>query len=370
MTVRLKVLQLGKYYPPYNGGMETNLYNLCMDLKERVDLKVLVFNTDSKTLKECVEGVSVVRAGTLGKIFSTELSTVFFKECTGNYDIVHLHLPNPIASLAYFLRRPKGKLVLTWHSDIIKQKKMLKIYAPLQNWILKRADAIQVTSPQYLAFSKYLAQYKEKCTVIPLGIDIEQFKRTPQIDSKIEELQVQFPGPVILYVGRLVYYKGVEYLIRAMEHLNATLIIVGSGPLKSSLEMLAQERCAQRVVFLNEVDAQDLIALYYRADCFCLPSIEPSEAFGLVQAEAMACGKPVVSTEIGTGVSFVNAHKQSGFIVEPRNDKALTHALNEILSNNNLAKQLGIGAEKRVRELFTRQTAAEGIYRLYNKVMS
>lgn len=363
-----KILQVAKFYYPVPGGMETFVRDLCNQIKEEFHLKVVVANTSLKTTKQNVDGVKVLRLASFGEVAST--STCFsmpFWIWKEKADVIHIHLPNPIAVISYLLVKPKGRLIVHYHSDIFRQKLLLKFYRPFLISFLKKADVIIATSENYINSSIILNCFKSKCLSIPLGIKPETFIRTPEIEKKVEKVKTLYNIPIILFVGRLVYYKGVEYLIRSMLDIQAQLIIIGSGPLEKNLKQVVRElKLEKKVIFFGEANQEDLVAYYYACDIFCLPSIARSEAFGIVQLEAMICGKPVVSTNLDTGVSFVNQHRKTGILVPPKNKTALTKAINELLTDGQLRISLGSYAKDRVLKHFDQKVLVKDIIKIYS----
>jgi rhamnosyl/mannosyltransferase len=227
-----------------------------------------------------------------------------------------------------------------------------------------------VSSPNYLEASSYLNDVREKCTVIPLGIDIQQFQLNSVLEQRVKALRAQYGPRIVLFVGRLVYYKGVEYLIKAMPEIDAKLILIGEGPLKEKLKEIVQSlNLGDKVVFQPPVSDDDLVAYYHACEVLVLPSVEITEAFGLVQLEAMACGKPVVSTALPTGVPFVNQHGKTGFIVPPRDHRALAQAINTLLSNPQLREQYGIYAKRRVEQEFNMKVITAKVMQVYKELL-
>jgi rhamnosyl/mannosyltransferase len=252
------------------------------------------------------------------------------------YQIIHFHFPHPMGVLSYLASiKPRDhKVVITYHSDIVRQENLLKVYAPFMRAVMARADAIICTSPDYLASSAQLRPFRDKCRVIPYGIDLTQFELTPEIERQAAEIRARFRGPLLIGVGRLIYYKGFEYAIEAMREVaDAQLLIVGSGPLAEALRARARAcGVAERVHLLGEIHNQALTPYYYAADIFVFPSIARSEAFGIVQLEAMACRRPVINTALDSGVPFVSRHNESGLTVAPRDAAALACAINELIA--------------------------------------
>ncbi|MEP7273463.1 MAG: glycosyltransferase [Acidobacteriota bacterium] len=283
-------------------------------------------------------------------------------------DIVHVHLPNPMATMAYLASRHRGKLVITYHSDVVRQKVMARAFRPILYRLLSRASAIIATSPNYIATSSVLRAFRDRCQVIPYGIPLEQFALSDK--TKVESIRQKHGERLVLSVGRLVYYKGFEYLIRAMAKVNGRLLIIGDGPLRRSLEHLARELgVADRVVFLGELPNEATIPYYHAAELFALASIARSEAFGIVQLEAMACGKPVINTRLDSGVPFVSLDGVTGLTVQPRDAEALANAINTLLDDSELRSQYGAAARQRVRAEFSLDGMTGRMLQLYAQVV-
>lgn len=282
-------------------------------------------------------------------------------------DIVHLHLPNPSAVMAYLASGHRGVLICTYHSDTIRQKYLGQAFQPILMRALRRASAIVSASPHYIESSPVLRRVKEQCRVIPFGIPMEQFSRTDA--AAVRAIQQRYGPNLIVTVGRLVYYKGFRYLIQAMKKAQGRLLLVGSGPLRAKLEKEAQALgLGDRVVFLGEVE--DVVSYYQAAELFVLPSIERSEAFGIVQLEAMACGKPVINTHLNSGVNFVSLDRVTGLTVPPADPDALAAAINGLLDNPELRARYGAAARLRVQRLFTVETMGDSMLQLYADVCS
>jgi rhamnosyl/mannosyltransferase len=367
---KLKVLQVGKFYSPYRGGIESHLETLSKALRECVDLKVVVSNCQGVTTNEEVEGVPVTRlaarmsAGT--SVIAPSLIQAIGKS---DADIIHIHLPNPWAVAAYLVSGSRKPLVVTHHSDIVRQRILGLLYAPVQEIMMRRCAAVIVSSPNVIEHSSVLRRYRSKCRVVPFGLPADAFEE-PSLGS-VARIREEYGQPLILSVGRLVYYKGGEYLIRAMKRITGKLVIVGKGPLESSLkELIRTEGLGERVVLLQDVSSENLKALYHAADVFALPSVAKSEAFGIVQIEAMAAGCPVVNTDLPSGVPFVSKHGESGLTVPPRDSGALADAINRLLSDAALRRRYAEGAKARATRLFTAGQMIDGTLDVYRTVSS
>jgi glycosyltransferase involved in cell wall biosynthesis len=365
---KIRVLQIGKYYPPYCGGTENHLFTLVQCLKEKLDIKVLVSNTGFKTVIENCNGIEVYRLRSLGSLFSLPLilSLPFWLKKL-KADILHFHLPNPISVISYLIMRPKGKIVVSYHSDIIRQRFWGFMFTPLLIAFLKNAQIIIVSSDNLIKNSFILKRFKGKCLVVPHGVDINQLKATQQVLFEANKIKQEHGNPLLLFVGRIVYYKGLEYLLRAMKDVEAKLLIIGSGPLRNKYERLARNLGVEKKVsWLGEVGNKDISPYYHACDVFVLPSSVRAESFGLVQLEAFACEKPVVSTNLPTGVPFVNLDNKTGLVVPPKNSSALTSAIKLLLASQDLRMTYGKNARERVEKEFSNDKMATDILAIYN----
>ena len=365
----MKILQIGKYYPPARGGMETHIEQLCQLLKDDVDLEVIVANHEEGAKRERIRGVSVRRLRTpltiAGAPICPELPRAIRE---AEADIVHIHAPHPSAFLAYLASGASSQLVTTFHSDIVRQKVLGKLLKPLQEAAFRRANAIIGSSPNLLAGSQVLSNHRDRCVVVPFGIRCSLYESINE--QRVSEIRRKYRQPIVLAIGRLVYYKGFEFLIRAMAQLrsDAVLLIIGEGPLHEPLKAEIQALgLSERVHLLGNV--ADIIPYYHACDLFVLPSVARSEAFGLVQLEAMACGKPVINTSIaGSGVPYVSLHGETGLTVAPADVPALEGAISRLLNDEPLRVQLGRAARQRVQDKFTLREMGEQTLAVYRRV--
>jgi glycosyltransferase involved in cell wall biosynthesis len=367
---RLRVLQIGKYFAPIRGGIESHLRDLCSELRKSVDLKVIVANDSLRSERELIDGIDVLRLPRAMTLASAPICpTMIASIRREKADIVHLHLPNPAAAIACLLARPAGALVITWHSDIVRQRRLVRLYKPLERLLLNRCAAIIATSPAYVASSPVLTEHADRCHLIPFGIYAEQFDDALVDQSAVRELRRRFGSRVVLSVGRLVHYKGIKFLIRAMAKVDAKLVIIGDGPLRADLEReAASAGLPDRVVFLGDVDG-NLNNYFHASDVFALPSCERSEAFGIVQLEAMACGIPVVNTSIDTGVPYVSPDGVTGLTVASRSPDEMAAALNRLLDDQQLREKMGRAARARVFNEFGIVEMAAQTLNLYRSVL-
>ena len=366
MTRRLKVVHVGKFYPPHHGGMESHVELLARATRAEVDVEVIVSNHGPETVRETVGGIPVTRVGTRLRLASASFGPGMAKAIrAADADVVHFHHPNPPAVLSYLAARPRGALVVTYHSDIVRQRVLGPLVSPLIHRFLARASAIIASSPQYAASSPVLRRHAARVRVIPFGIDAAELETVDR--AEVEGLRGRYGPRIVLAAGRLVYYKGFEYLVRAMRRVDAHLLIAGDGPLLDALRRAAGEAgVEERVTLLGRVP--DLRPLYHAADVFALPSVARSEAFGIVQMEAMACGLPVVNTALDTGVPFVSPHGVTGLTVPPADAEALAEALTRILGDAALRERLGAAGRARVAGELSAGRMARRTLALYRAV--
>jgi glycosyltransferase involved in cell wall biosynthesis len=351
------ILHAAKLYPPAGGGMETVLRDLCDGMAEEWGVRVVAANDRRETVRERCGAVDVVRAGAFGRAASVPLCPTLPAELwRRRADCVVLHEPNPIAGTALFMRRPAPRLVVWHHSDLLRPWWAPATYGRIQRALYRRADCVIVSSPA-LAAASPLVRCAKRVAVIPFGVAIERFDRAdPASRSRAERIVAAVPGPRMLFVGRLVYYKGLEVLLEAMRRGHGSLVIAGEGPLESTLRSIVSANgLAGRVHFAGRVPDADLPALYRACDVFVLPSIAKTEAFGVVQIEAMAAGRPVVSTNLPTGVPWVNQDGVSGLVVPVGDAAALGAALQRLLNDDALRSRLGEGARLRAATMFSRE---------------
>ena len=369
----MKVLHLGKFYPPARGGMETILELLCVRTAAEVDNRVLVANHRFAQTSEQYGTTTVVRLPAIATVGAVAvcpaLPAVLHAE---RADLIVLHEPNPMALLAYFLARPPAPLVVWFHSEVIRPNWRYQLfYAPLLRFALSRAARIVVSSPTLLDSSKVLRPWREKCAVIPFGIDTSLGIAThsPALANRAAALRAAYAGCRLLYVGRLVAYKGVDVLLDAMQDIDATLLIVGNGPCRVRLEQQARALgLSERVRFFGEVPRDELAALYVASDALVLPSVTRQEAFGVVLLEAMASGKPVISTDLGTGTSWVNQHGETGIVVPPGDVAALHGALERLVGDPALRTAMGTAALERARSVLNVDRMIASVLDLYRSV--
>ncbi len=368
---KLRILHIYKDYFPVVGGIENHVRLLAGELAkdENFQVEVLVTNQDFRTVVEKEGKVKIIKTAWLGKFASTPLSLSLFSWAIKlNPDLIHVHFPYPLGELAVLLKGNNEKIVLTYHSDIVKQKKLLWFYRPFLRKILKRAQVIIVSNSKYIQTSDYLSGYVDKIQIIPFGIDLARFAYRDE--EKIGEIKKRYPGPLVLFLGKLRYYKGLDYLIESAREVAGKILIVGDGILRDELvKKVRALNLEDRVFFAGEVPDEELGSYYRAADLFVLPSSHKSEAFGISLLEAMACGLPIISTELGTGTSFVNLNNKTGLVVPPRDTVTLSKAINYLLENKGLREKFGEASRERVRGDFSKELMVSRVKKLYIEML-
>ncbi|MGQ9585474.1 MAG: glycosyltransferase [Anaerolineae bacterium] len=365
----MRILHVYKDYYPVVGGIENHVRLLAEGQAARGHkVIVLVASLTPRTTVEDLGGVRVVKAGRAATISSTPISLSLPAYLARlRPDITHLHFPYPLGEVAHFLLGRGRPTVITYHSDVVRQQGWLRLYRPLLWRVLRRADRIIATSPHYMHSSPYLRELADRCRVIPLGIEVARFGQAPS--EAVARLRERFGVPLVLFVGRLRYYKGISYLLQAMADLPGHLGIVGEGPMRSEWEREASELgLAGRVHFVGEVADEDLPTYYHACDLFVLPATQRSEAFGAVLLEAMAAGRPVVSTELGTGTSWVNRDGETGWVVPPADPMALREAMAHLLQDEELRRQMGEAGRQRAED-FDVGLLVDRVLALYKEVL-
>ncbi|GHU53746.1 glycosyl transferase family 1 [Clostridia bacterium] len=364
---KIRVLQTSKLYAPYIGGVEQVVQDIAEGLAARTDMTVLVCRDKGGRADERYNGVRVARCASLGIKFSMPISLSYiseFRRFAKDADIVHLHVPFPLGDLAVFLSGYKGKLAVWWHSDIIRQKKLLVLLTPLIHRVLARADVIFASSENLIKYSAFLPKFSEKCVVVPFGVDLAEYDKISNGDFLTKRLYNK-DSKKALFVGRLVYYKGAEVLVRAFAGtFGAELFIVGGGELENELKDIAAEN-GDKFHFLGHLPYEDLQRAYKDCDFFVFPSVADSEAFGLVQMSAMSCGKPVINTELRTGVPFVSVGGVTGITVAPYDTNALRDAVQTLTDDDDLRQTYGKNARERVEKMFTKTKMLDDIFEKY-----
>jgi len=368
----MHILQLYKDYYPVLGGIENHVRDVSEGLVARGHrVTVLVTNLANRTVVEQPHpGLTVIKAARTLHLASTPLSLAMARLAGQVHpDLVHLHFPYPPGDLIYRRVPTRPPLVVTYHSDIVRQQILLRMYRPLMELTLRHAARILPTSPNYMAASPFLRCHLARCSVVPLGIDPARFARADM--RRVAAIRAHYDAPLLLFVGRLRYYKGLHFLLDALPSVRAELLIGGSGPERARLaEQATQLGIAQRVHFLGDIPDDDLPALFHAADIFVLPAHLRAEALGLAQIEALASGLPCVSTELGTGTSYANLHGTTGLVVPPGDPAALAQAINTLLADPALRHRFGAAGQRRVAELFSHTQMLDALESVYREVLT
>ncbi|MGB8452457.1 MAG: glycosyltransferase [Anaerocolumna sp.] len=369
---KIKILQINKLYYPVTGGIERVVQQIAEGLKEKTDMEVLVCRNRGKTVTEDINGVKITRAGSLGILSSMPISLAFIsklRKLSKDKDVLHFHMPFPLGDLACLLSGYKGKVVVWWHSDIVRQKKLMKLYRPIMERFLKRADVIIVATQGHIDGSDYLPGYRDKCAIIPFGVEPMIEYRGAQYLKKAVPIHKDKIN--LLFVGRFVYYKGCEVLLRAVSQVDGIeLTMVGSGELEAKLKEEAVLLGIQnRINFRGNLDENELNKAFEDCDVFVLPSVLKSEAFGLVQIEAMAYGKPVINTKLPSGVPYVSIDHLTGLTVPPDDVQALANAIQWMVEHEDERIEMGRRARERVEECYQMNVMLNRIMYTYESLI-
>jgi glycosyltransferase involved in cell wall biosynthesis len=374
----MRILQFGKYWRK-DGGIETHVKSLCKGLAEsNLEVVNLVSSIDNQSNQFEIDGYTVIESPTLGNIYSTSIAPAMIIDALSYHskkpiDLIHLHFPDPMSHLASMALPAKIPRIITWHSDIIKQKHLLKLYRPFQLHAIKKAKAIIAPTQSHFTSSIQLPRDKSiDQNVIPFGFDFTWLKLTPSIIETVRNIKSQAQGRFIVFaLGRHVEYKGFSVLINAMKYTEAFLVLGGEGPLtpllKKQVSYLGLE---DRIHFTGQLSKNDNAAHFHACDVFCLPSISPNEAFGIVQLEAMSCGKPVICSQLHNGVNDINPHMKTGLTVPSFDHTLLADAINKLQNNYELRELLGSNAKHHAVQDFSISKMISQHIQLYEVVAS
>lgn len=355
----MKILHLGKYYYPYKGGIETVTRDICEAMARRGhEVSVLCSNDKNRTEELDVNNVKVSYSSRFMSLFSQPINfflakTLFkkIKDC----DIVHVHSPNPFAELLSLFIPKNIKVVTTHHADVTRQKAFIFFYKYLYRAFLHRCDRIYVATENHIQYSSFIKPFSDKCEVIPFTIDEKRFEKTEYVKKLTSSIKIEH-GEYALFVGRLVSYKGLDYLLDAAKSIKGKVLIVGSGPDEKKLKERIEEEQIKNVTLLGKVEDDDYFsALYHASEFLILPSVTKAENFGVVQLEAMFCRKPMITTNLKSGVPLVGKHNETTFIIPPRDSAMLASKANILFENRDLAKEMGLNGMKRFYKLYSRE---------------
>ena len=364
----MRILHVYKdFFPPVRGGIEGYMALLCRHQRQWAEVEALTCSRSLRTRRIMRDGTPVTEVAEWGRPLGAPLSPGFpywLRRLAG--DVTVVHMPCPTAEVAWLLTRPKGRLVVRYHSDVVRQARAMKVYAPVLMKFLRQADIILPTSERYMAASPVLQEVRDKCRPVPLGVEAAAF--APPSNEQIEALRTRYGGRFVLFAGRHRYYKGLPYLVEAAQWIDAPVVIAGDGPERERCRALA-EKLGVRAAFPGELSHGDLTAHLHACEVFVFPSIARSEAFGLSIVEAHLCGKPVVATRLGTGVEYANLDGETGLNVPPEDAAELAHAVNRLLHDDALRRKFGETARERAAREFSAETAARREFEEYQKVL-
>lgn len=377
-----KLLHITKRYPPYIGGIETVCFDMANALKDRYDQMVLAFNDKDETIDEIYNGVRVVRASVFKVVASQPLSKDYGKlldDAFRNFkpDIIHFDYPNPYAA-AFLLKamkkyKFKGKFLLFWHMDIVKQKLLRSLFIPQTKALLKRADLVIATSPNYLKDTSFLPKYKGRVAVLPLKVGDDRLEFTSSQSELSNQIKEKYKGKkIIFFFGRHVKYKGLRYLIESNKYLNqdeVEILIAGKGKLTNELKEEAAPY--KNIEFVGVIKDEEINAYLDACYLFAFPSITRNEAFGISLAEALYFGKPALTFTIkGSGVNYVNINDETGLEAPNEDVKSYADNINRLLHDEALYKKLSIGAKERALTLFSKEHFVKTLNEIFDKLDS
>jgi glycosyltransferase involved in cell wall biosynthesis len=371
----MRILHISKYYSPYVGGVE-NICKYLVDGQPCKNVAVVCFDEGHNDRIDTVDGVKVWRVGTWINVARQALSLSYFtvlRKAIKEFqpDIIQFHWANPFPAAVLLAVIPKKvKLIIHWHMDIIKQKRIYPLIKPVEHSLLKRADCVVVTSPQYRDGSIPLQPFREKVFIVPNAIDESVMKLRDGDENAIKAVQQRYKNKkIVFFVGRHIQYKGLPYLLAAEKFLQqeCVVVIAGSGPLTDSLKAQCK---SDKVFFVGRLSDDELRWHHYAASVFAFPSITKNEAFGVALAEALYAYTPAVTFHIsGSGVNWVSLNGKTGFEVPNGDSKAFAQAVDRLLSQDELAQQMGKEGHRRVVENFTIPLMNNAMNRCYKDLI-
>lgn len=369
----MKILHFFKCYLPESfGGVENTIYQLVHGMYPK-GVESTVMCLYGNALAQPIlnfEDHTVVRSLNAINYASTPIGQRFFRrfQCLiEDVDLVHYHFPYPVADVFYLLNGRKKPSVVTYHSDIVRQKCLFLFYKPLMYSFLSKVDSIVATSPNYLESSPVLKRFKDKIQVIPLGIREESGDAVdPEL---VEKWRKRVGEGFFLFVGVFRYYKGLKYLLEAARVTNYEVVLAGSGPQEKEIIKTKEKYKLDHVHMLGRISEPDKLALLQLCRAVIFPSHLRSEAFGITLLEGARFGKPLISCEIGTGTSYVNKDMETGFVVPPRDPYALATAMHKIFHYPELSDKFSTSSRERFHENFTAQRMADSYLDLYTSIL-
>jgi rhamnosyl/mannosyltransferase len=373
MSKPMRVLHFYKtYFPDSVGGVEQVIRQMCVGTgRLGITNQVLSLSRDRRLEPFDYEGHTVHRAPLNFEVASNAVSVQAIGKLArmaAEADVVHYHFPWPFMDMAHFLARIDKPTVVTYHSDIVRQKVLLKLYEPLKHRFLESVDTIVATSPNYLASSAVLDRYRDKTRVITFGLDKTSYPEPDQ--ARLDHWRAQVGPKFFLFVGVLRYYKGLHILLDAVAGTDYPVVIVGAGPIEAELKAHAARLGLKSVQFVGAVDDLDKAALLKLCYAVAFPSHLRSEAFGISLLEGAMYGKPMISSEIGTGTTYINVHGETGLVVPPSDHDALRAAMQTLWNDPQMAQEMGQRAEARYWQLFTSAQMADNYAHLYQELVA
>jgi rhamnosyl/mannosyltransferase len=369
----MRILHFFKtYYPVAFGGVQQVIYQLAEGAcRNGAEVDVLSLTEEKTSHAGKIGNHNVHTSKQDLYIASTGFSLSAFKDfrrLAEKADVIHYHFPWPYMDLVHFMVRPDKPTVVTYHSDIVKQKHLLRLYQPLMRRFLNDVDAVVASSPNYVQTSPVLQSLKRPVDVIPFGLDDSSYPKAPV--SVTEKWQALLHGRFFLFIGFLRYYKGLSYLLDAITGLDYPLVIIGEGPCEQELKAQAERLKLKNIHFVGAVSDEDKCALLELCYSVVFPSHLRSEAFGMTLLEAAMYGKPMISCEIGTGTTFINLHHETGLVVKPTDPVSLRAALVELWADPTATLQMGLNAKDRFDHMFTAERMVKSYMSLYEKVIA
>lgn len=368
----IRVLHFYKTSFPYSfGGVENVIYQLCLGgAKQGIQNEVLTLSSDGEEGTLELGDYKVHRVKQNFQIASTGFSLSAFKRfkiLAKDVDIIHYHFPWPFMDLVHALTNVKKPTIVSYHSDIVRQKFLLKFYRPLKHHFLSNVDCIVAASPNYFVSSDVLAHYKNKTKIITYGLDKESYSE-PSSESLVHWKAIT-GGKFFLFLGVLRYYKGLHILLDALVGTDYPVVIAGSGPIENELRTQAKNLGLNNVHFVGSVSEIDKATLLSTCYGVVFPSHLRSEAFGISLLEGAMFGKPMISSEIGTGTTYINIDKETGLVVPPSDPSALREAMTYLWDNKQEAVDMGRRAEARYWKLFTAKRMVQAYAKLYKELL-
>ena len=373
----MRVLHFYRTYSQSYGGIEQVIYQMCVGATRRgIEAEVLTLSRDRQASEVVIDGHRVIRVPLDFEIASTGFSRAAFgafRQLAMQADVIHYHFPWPFMDVVHFasgIARLGKPTLVTYHSDIVRQQGLLQLYRPLMHRFLASVDSIVASSPNYLATSSVLARFRDKVTVIPYGLD-QNGANYPQVDAaRLAHWRARLGERFFLFVGVLRYYKGLHILLDAAQGRDYPIVIVGAGPIEAELKAHAARKGLSNVVFLGALPDLDKAALLTLCHAIVFPSHLRSEAFGISLLEGAMYGKPMISSEIGTGTSFINIDNETGRVVPPGDAQAFRAAMDFLWHEPAAAAVMGRHAAARYRMLFTADCMADAYAERYRSLIA